>query len=87
MPEGTITVRPNGASTLRLSGELQSSENDLGWRVELTLQPSSPDVASEQVVGEAADIALGEMHYAGQVVEYEPSQGRIVVEGRGPAPV
>lgn len=86
MPDGTITVRPNGAATLRLSGELQAFENDLGWRVEMKLEPSSPDVTSEQVVGEAADVALGEMHYAGEVIEYRPARGWIVVEGQGPAP-
>lgn len=85
MPEATITVRPNGADMLRLSGEIESTESETGWRITMT-QQSAPDVASIQVVGEAADVALGEMHYGGQVVEYHPAEGKIVVEGQGPAP-
>jgi hypothetical protein len=87
MPDATITVRPNGAETLRFAAESVTHETEDGWRLEMSLQPASSDVPSPQVVGEAADVAVGDMHYAGQVVEYVPAEGRIVVEGRGPAPV
>jgi hypothetical protein len=87
MPAATITVHPDGADPLRIEGEIESTETEAGWRLEMRLgAQQSWDVPSVQVVGEAADVALGEMHYGGQVTEYHPSEGRIVVEGHGPAP-
>jgi hypothetical protein len=86
MTQATITVRPNGAEMLRMAGDIESTETAEGWRVEMRLEPASPDVPSVQVVNEAADVALGEMHYAGQVTEYHPAEGRVVVEGKGPPP-
>lgn len=87
MPDGTITVSPNGAETIRVSGSFESTETSDGWRVELLMELPYPDVPSEQVVNEVADLAVGETHYSAHVSEYHPVEGRIVVAGRGPAPV
>jgi hypothetical protein len=86
MSEPMISVRPNGAEMLRFSGAVECQEVETGWRAEMRFAPASPDVTAAQVIGEAADFAAGESHYGGQVREYDPIAGRIVVEGVGPAP-
>jgi hypothetical protein len=87
MDDPMITVRPNGADMMRFSGTIASHHTETGWMVEMHFTPASPDVTREQVVSEAADVAVGESHFGGQVTEYDPLTGRIVVEGPGPAPV
>jgi hypothetical protein len=86
MPEATITVRPNGADALSVSGIVEATETETGWRVQMMSQPSLAQLQPEWVAGEPAIVVVNEMHYAGKVVEYHPAEGKIVVEGDGPPP-
>jgi hypothetical protein len=86
MHNSTITVSANGGGVLRVTGHCDWMDIDSGWRVVMALHPELLALEPASVLHEFADVAIGERHYGGQVTEYHPAEGRIVVEGQGPAP-
>lgn len=87
MTQAMITLRSNEAEMIALRGAAQSTETGTGWLFEMKLDAASREVAQAVVVGEAADVALGKEHYQGAVLECDAVEGRVVVQGEGPAPL
>jgi hypothetical protein len=86
MPRSMITIRPKGGEVVRLTGDLSPSDTEAGWSAAFLADVGMVDMPADRVVGEAADVAVDEVHYSAQVVEYHHAEGRMVIEGGGPPP-
>ena len=87
MTQAMITLRSSEAEMIALRGAAQSTNTRTGWLFEMKLDAASREVAQAVVVGEAADVTLGNEHYQGAVLECDAVEGRIVVRGEGLAPL